>query len=356
MYFEKIFAEKFLAKKISFQLEISVKNFCKILIKDMDGESRCGSMFLNISGRTDIAAYYADWLMQRIREGYVLSRNPLFPDKVYRYRLTPDVVDCLIFCTKNPAPMLPYLSELKARGFGVFFYVTITSYGADLEPRVPEYHQMMKAFQQLSRLLGKKCVCWRYDPVLLTERYTVAHHLRAFAEMTAELAPYTDRCIFSFVQLYQKLAVTFPTLRAVSAADKKVLLTGMSRIASQSGLCLQTCGDGNDYTAYGIQRSGCITAPILEKALGKKLKALRLKPTRPGCGCLPSNDIGAYDTCPHGCRYCYATKDPALALRNYQQRDVQSPLLLGRLQRGDTVIDARQESFVQSVQQMTLEW
>lgn len=313
-------------------------------------------MFLNVSGRTDIAAYYSDWLMHRIWEGYVLSRNPLFPNKVYRYRLTPDVVDCIIFCTKNPAPMLPHLQELKARGFAVFFYVTITSYGQDIEPRVPEYHQVMETFQQLSRLVGKDNLCWRYDPILVTETYSVEHHLRCFAEMTAALAPYTNFCIFSFVQLYQKLAVTFPRLRAVSAADKKLLLTGMGQIARQHGISLQICGDGNDYTAYGVRQSGCITVPIMEKALGRELKPLRPKPSRNGCGCLPNHDIGAYDTCPNGCRYCYATKDHALALRNYQRHNPQSPMLLGQLQPEDEIVDARQERFVKPVQQLTLEW
>lgn len=309
-----------------------------------------------MSGRTDIAAYYAEWLMHRIREGYVLSRNPRFPNKVYRYQLMPEVVDCLIFCTKNPAPMLPYLQELKARGFAVFFYVTITSYGQDIEPRVPEYHQVMDTFQQLSCLVGKDNLCWRYDPILVTEVYSVEHHLRCFAEMAAALAPYTNFCIFSFVQLYQKLMLNFPELRAVSAADKKRLLTGMGQIARQHGMGLQTCGDGNDYTVYGIRQSGCITAPIMEKAIGRELKPLRPKPTRQGCGCLPSNDIGAYDTCPNGCRYCYATKNHTLALRNYQQHNPQAPLLLGRPQPGDEVIHANQESFVKPVQQLTLEW
>lgn len=313
-------------------------------------------MLINASGRTDIAAYYSEWLMERITEGFVLSRNPLFPDQVYRYRFTPDVVDCLIFCTKNPAPMVPYLQELKERGFAVFFYVTITGYGQDVEPRVPEYRQVMEVFRQLSCMLGRERVCWRYDPILIHGSYTVAHHLHCFQEMAAALSPYTERCIFSFVQLYQKLAVTFPELRAVSAADKKILLTELGRIARQSGLLLQTCGDGNDYTAYGIGRSGCLSAPVLQKALGRELKPLRPRPTREGCGCLPSSDIGAYDSCPNGCRYCYATRDHAQALRNYQQHDPHSPLLLGQLRPGDQVIDAKQERFVKPTKQLTLGW
>ncbi len=130
----------------------------------------------------------------------------------------------------------------------------------------------------------------------------------------------------------------------------------MGQIARQHGISLQTCGDGNDYTAYGVRQSGCITVPIMEKALGRELKPLRPKPSRNGCGCLPNHDIGAYDTCPNGCRYCYATKDHTLALRNYRQHNPQSPLLLGQLQPEDEIVDARQERFVKPVQQLTLEW
>lgn len=302
-------------------------------------------MLINVGARTDIAAHYSEWLMNRLREGYVLVRNPRFADKVTRYSLSPDVVDCLIFCTKDPAPMLPHLAELRAMGHAVYFFVTITSYGRDIEPRVPGYHAVMESFHELSARLGRDCVCWRYDPVLVTPRYTVEHHLRCFEEMAAALAGDTERCIFSFVELYQKLAVTFPELRAVTGAERAALAQGMGQIAARYGLRLQTCGDGRDYTAYGIERSGCITVPVLEKATGRELKALKLQPARPGCGCVHSSDIGAYDTCPNGCRYCYATRDHAQAWQNYRRHDPASPLLGGPLLPSDTVTDAKQKSF-----------
>ena len=177
-------------------------------------------MFINASGRTDIAACYSQWFMNRIREGSVYSRNPLFPDKVSKYRLTPDVVDCILFCTKNPEPMLKYVPELRERGFSLFFYVTITSYGKDMEPRVPEYHKVMESFKTLSEKIGQSSVCWRYDPILITSKYTVEHHLKCFEEMTRELAPWSEFCVFSFVERYKKLTSTFPELQSVTFQEK----------------------------------------------------------------------------------------------------------------------------------------
>lgn len=312
-------------------------------------------MLINASERTDIAQYYSEWLMNRVREGWALSRNPVVPNRVIRYRLSPDVVDCIVFCTKNPEPMLRHLPELRERGFSLFFYVTITSYGREIEPRVPAYHRVIESFQRLSETLGRDCVGWRYDPVMVFEGYTAEHHLRAFDEMAAALAPYTNFCIFSFVQLYQKLARTFPTLRPVSDADKAILLAGMGETARRYGLRLQTCGDAHDYTAYGIERSACISQPVIERAIGRELAAPRPRPSRPGCGCLPSGDVGAYDTCPNGCRYCYATRDRETALEHYRRHDPRSPLLFGGLTALDEVVDARQESWRRPFEQLRFE-
>lgn len=312
-------------------------------------------MLINVGGRTDITNYYSEWLMNRIREGYVLSRNPLFPNKVYKYRLSPDVVDCIIFCTKNPAPMLDKIDEVRLKGFHVFFYVTITSYGKDIEPGVPDYHDVMETFKKLSCIVGKNNIGWRYDPVFISEKYTVEHHLKCFEEMAETLAPYTNLCIFSFVELYKKLSFTFPELRAVSEEEKNILLSGMGKIAGSHHIKLQTCGDGNDYSTYGIARSGCITAPIMEQAIGQEFKSIKLQPSRKGCGCLPNHDIGAYDTCPSGCRYCYATKDPALAIKNYRRHNPHSPLLIGELTEADEVTEAKQVSFLEPFYQLRLD-
>lgn len=303
-------------------------------------------MFINASFRTDIAAYYSEWFMNRIREGYVLVRNPYYQEKVSKYQLMPDVVDCLIFCTKNPKPMLPHLEELKERGFSLYFFVTITGYGTDIEPRVPEYHRVMESFAELSEAVGTDNVGWRYDPILITPKYTIDFHLKCFEEIAGTLTSYTKHCIFSFVQKYKKLEYTFPEMRTVTTEEKEVLLKGMSEIAEKYRLQLQTCGDGNDYGQYGIQQSGCITTQLMEQAIGKRLKALKPKPNREGCGCLHSNDIGLYDTCPSGCRYCYANKNQATAMGNYKSHDTSSPLLIGSVLPSDIISESKQVSFL----------
>ncbi len=161
-------------------------------------------MIINTGGRTDTVQYYTEWLLNRFAEGYVLSRNPLFPNKVARYELIPDKVDCVVFCSKNYAPILPRLHEITDR-FHTYFHYTITAYGKDIEPGVPDIDKSIDTLIKLSALVGKQRVSWRYDPVLLTKDYTVKRHLETFERMASALAPYIDRCIFSFVEMYKKL-------------------------------------------------------------------------------------------------------------------------------------------------------
>ena len=187
-------------------------------------------MILNTGGRTDTVQYYTDWLLQRFSEGYVLTRNPMFPSKVIRYELTPDKVDCVVFCSKNYKPILPRLHEITDR-FHTYFHYTITAYGRDIEPGVPSIEESMETLKALSRLVGKQRIAWRYDPVLLTKEYTIGRHLETFERMAGELAPYIDRCIFSFVEMYKKLEVNMPELIPLSCQDMEALAQGLGSIA-----------------------------------------------------------------------------------------------------------------------------
>ena len=302
-------------------------------------------MILNTGGRTDTVQYYTDWLLRRFREGYVLSRNPLFPNKVTRYELTPEQVDCVVFCSKNYAPILPRLHEITDR-FPTYFYYTITAYGRDIEPGVPSLETSMETLLQLSRQVERQRLAWRYDPVLLTETYTVQRHLDPFAHMAETLTPYVDRCIFSFVELYKKLETNMPELLPLTPEDRESLAQGLGAIAREKGLLLQTCGTNGDYTRYGIHPSGCMTLDILGRANGLTFKPLKHKGMRQGCHCMESRDLGAYDTCLNGCKYCYANKTPQKARENYRYHDPASPLLLGHLRPGDSVTQGAQKSFL----------
>ena len=151
--------------------------------------------------RTDIPAFYSEWLVNRIKEKYVLVRNPYNPSQVTKYSLSPDVVDLIAFCTKNPAPMLPYMDVLKP--YGQYWFVTITHYGRDIESNVPDKEKVMESFRTLSDLVGVDSMGWRYDPILIDKEHSVAWHIREFEKMAAMLAGYTKSCIISFIDIYQ---------------------------------------------------------------------------------------------------------------------------------------------------------
>ncbi len=302
-------------------------------------------MILNTGARTDTVQYFSKWLLKRFEEGFVYTRNPLFPNNVTRYELSPDKIDAVLFCSKNYAPILPRLSEITDR-YRTYFYYTITAYGKDIEPRVPSIDESIETLITLSKTVGKERVAWRYDPILLTEGYTVETHLATFAYMAKKLAPYIDRCIFSFVELYQKLKSNMPELILLTEEDKEKLAEGLGRIAKEEGIPLQTCGTNGDYSRYGIHSSGCATLEILGRANHCRFKERRHKGLREGCHCIESRDIGAYDTCPNGCKYCYANKSPEKALENYRRHDPDSPLLLGHLTESDRILQGDQKSFL----------
>ena len=242
-------------------------------------------MIINTGARTDTVQFYTKWLLKRFEDGYVLSRNPLFPNKVTRYEMTPDKVDCVVFCSKNYEPILADISKITGR-FHTYFHYTITAYGKDIEPGVPTIKKSMDVLKRLSAIVGKQRLAWRYDPVLLTEKYSIQTHLKTFEYMAKELAPYVDRCIFSFVEMYKKLESNMPELIPMTDTDKDNLVIGLGKIAGKYGLYIQTCGTNGDYSQYAVHSSGCMTLDILGGANGILFKELKHKGTRQGCHCI----------------------------------------------------------------------
>ena len=313
-------------------------------------------MIINTGARTDTVQYYTPWLLKRFEEGYVLSRNPLFPNKVTRYRLDPSVVDVVEFCSKNYQPILPYLHQITER-FNTHFQYTITAYGRDLEPGVPSIDESIETLLELEKQVGAKRICWRYDPVLLTDKYTIDYHREMFAYMAEKLNGHVDRCIFSFVEMYKKLDRNMPELIPLTEQDKENLAKMLGRTAEKHHLYIQTCGTLQDYARYNIHVSGCMTLPMMGEANGITFRNRVHKGTRKGCRCIESRDIGAYDTCLNGCKYCYANKDPRKAFENYKYHDPDSPLLLGHLKETDILLEGNQKSFLEKKQpeQITLD-
>ena len=310
-------------------------------------------MIINTGGRTDTVQYFTPWLLRRFAEGYVYSRNPLFPNKVTRHELTPDKVDCVQFCSKNYEPILEHLQPIITR-FPTYFHYTITAYGKDVEPGVPTIEKSMDTLKELSAIVGRQRLAWRYDPVLLTSKYTIGRHLETFERMAKELTPYVDRCIFSFVEMYKKVEVNMPELIPLSVEDMDTLARGLGGIAAKYGLHMQTCGNNGDFSRFGIHSSGCMTLDMIGQANDIEFRKLKHKGMRQGCGCIESRDIGAYDTCLNGCKYCYANKRPQKAVENYKEHDPDSPLLLGHLKDTDVIQQGAQKSFRKKAVEVSL--
>lgn len=195
-------------------------------------------------------------------------------------------------------------------------------------------------------MVGKQRITWRYDPVLLTKKYTIDYHRETFEYMASELAPYVDRCVFSFMEMYKKVELNMAEIIPLTREDIEQLAQLLGSIAQKHQITLQICGTDEDFTRYGIQKAGCMTLEVLGHANGVTFKNLKHKGMRHGCHCIESRDIGAYETCPNGCKYCYANKDPRKAAENYKLHDPHSPLLLGWVNEDDEIKQSVQKSFL----------
>ena len=261
-------------------------------------------MILNTGNRTDIPAFFSDWFYSRIQEGYVCVRNPYFPNQVTKYCLDPQVIDIICFCTKNPKPMLSRLDLIK--GYKQFWFVTITPYNQSIEPHVPNKNEIIRSFIELSKKIGSHCIGWRYDPIFLNDYYTIDYHLHIFEKMCQKLSGYTHQCVISFIDLYQKTKNNFKDVQEVNENDQIYLCQKFVEIGKRYHIEIYTCHENETLKTTGVHTSGCMNQQIIEKALDCSLKLPKISEARQGCRCLLNNDIGVYNTCLHGCLYCYA--------------------------------------------------
>ena len=301
-------------------------------------------MILQTGMRTDIPAFYTRWFLNRIKEGYVLVRNPYNPSAVTKYRIDPAVVDLIAFCTKNPAPMLEHMDVLKP--YGQYWFVTITPYGKEIEPNVPDKAKVIEDFKTLSKAVGVNSVGWRYDPIFITEKYSLDFHLQTFEKMAKELAGYTHTCVISFIDLYKKVSRNFPQAREVTKAERIEIGKTFAKIGKDYRMTIKACAEGDELKPYGVNCDGCLTQHTYEAALHTRLNMPKRKGQRGACACFLGNDIGAYDTCKHLCKYCYANMDPKAVLNNSKLHDPNSPFLVGFHRPGDQIHEARQESWI----------
>ena len=306
-------------------------------------------MIINVGGRTDIVNYYTPWLLNRLEEGYAYSRNPFARENVYKLSLKPEDVDCLLFCSKNYKPILKHIGDIDEK-YNILCNYTITAYGKDIEPKVPSINQSIKTLKRLSDIVGVNKILWRYDPILLTEKYTVEKHLETFEYMAEKISPLVYRCIFSFVDMYKKVEENMPEIIPFTDEDKVKLLKGIGEISKKYNLYTQTCATNESYERYGIHAAGCTTREILEQAHNVVYKNVKGTGIRENCQCIPSRDIGAYNSCLSECKYCYANRKPDIPKKVIKMHNEKSPLLLGQLKENDRLIGTKIISYIEPKQ------
>lgn len=301
-------------------------------------------MIISASRRTDIPSFYTDWFMKRIQEKQVWVRNPMNAHQISRIDLSPEVVDGIVFWTKNPRPILERLKELK--DYAYYFQYTINPYGREIEEHLPPLKERMELFKTLSEMIGKERVIWRYDPIILNNTYNPQYHLEQFAYMADELAPYTKKCVFSYLDFYTKMKNRMKQMgiRPADREEKEYLAEAFSKTASRCGIVLETCAEDIDLEKYGILHGRCIDDKLLSQIIECPLKVEKDKNQRLECGCAASIDIGLYNTCKNGCVYCYANLNQELTIENNVKYDRNSPLLCSALGDKDIVKDRNVKS------------
>ncbi len=296
-------------------------------------------MIISASRRTDIPAFFSDWFFHRIQEGYCLVRQPMNPRRVTRVKLTPDVVDAFVFWSKNPTPLLARLDELRDWPF--YFQFTLNPYDEELEPSVPSRQKVViPTFKRLADQIGPQRIVWRYDPIILSARYTLEWHKEQFELLAKSLAGYAHRCTISFLIPYRKIMSAARQFNIDSPDEEtsRQLVCSLVQISRVYGFDLYGCALAEDFSATGLRRAHCVDHELLETLCRCPLRLAKDSGQRKECGCVASIDIGAYGTCAHGCRYCYAShgrSEPGIALF-----DPLSPLL-GSLPRDEDQITDR---------------
>ena len=311
-------------------------------------------MILSVSRRTDIPAFYGKWFMQRLKEQYVLVRNPFNANLVSRIPLSPSHIDVIVFWTKNSKPMHKYLKDIDNMGYKYYFQYTITPYKKDMEENLLDKKIIINSFQELSTLIGKEKVILRYDPIVLTSSYTIDYHIKAFEKLCNHLKDYTNKIIFSFLDDYKKISKNMKNhnVHNITTDDMHKLAENFSSIAKSHNIILESCAEKIDLEKYNINHGKCIDDELIEKITGAKLKAPKDN-QREACGCIKCIDIGEYNSCIHNCLYCYANVNKDSAYKNYKLHNPLSPLLIGNIDyEKDKIID-RNKNDIKSYKQQT---
>ena len=287
-------------------------------------------MILMVSGRCDIVAFYTPWFISRYKEGYVDVRNPFYPKLVSRINFKD--VDLIMFCTKNPLPIIPYLKEIDKP---ILFHVTLTPYMSDIEPNVIDKKKIIEGIKKISEIVGIDNLYVRYDPILLNDKYTVEYHIKMFDRLCKKLNGYVKHIIISFVDDYKNVRKNMNSLKLKEFTQIDYELIGKSfyKSAKENNMEVQTCFEENNLVEYGFKNSCCLGSDLAFKLTGKIYKKWQARK----CNCVTITDIGVYNSCKHFCKYCYANFDEKKVLSNMKMHDPNSSLLIGKLEKDDVI-------------------
>lgn len=290
-------------------------------------------MVLNVSGRTDIVAFYSDWFIERYKEGYVDVRNPFYPKLISRIYFKN--VDLILFCTKNP---IPILDKLKYIDKPILFYVTLTPYKKDIEPNVLPKGIIIEAIKKLSKVIGIDNLTIRYDPIFISEKYNLDYHIKAFDKLCSLLNGYVNKIIVSFIDDYKNVRKNGKILnfREFTEKDYEIIGKNFSEIAKENGMTVQTCFENRNLVEYGFIKGECLSHELAYKLTGKKYKTWKARKGA-NCNCVEMVDIGVYNSCKHFCKYCYANYDEKQVNNNFNNHFKDSSLLVGRIEKDDLI-------------------
>ena len=300
-----------------------------------DGVNR--KKIISASRRTDIPAFYSEWFMNRIRAGYCVVPNPFNAKQVSYVNLRPQDVQAIVFWTRDPKPLIKHLPELDRKGYKYYFQYTIIGYPRSIDPGSPPIGVAVKTFQELSGLIGKERVIWRYDPILYSNETPLEWHIKQISSLIEKLKSYTKRLVISFIDPYRKTKIRMeketgsnfhlaPDAFEVSAYDQ--LIGWIGKEAKSAGLEAQTCAENADLERSGIRHGKCVDDDLIRKIWGIAVSKRKDPSQRRQCGCVVSKDIGVNNTCLFGCKYCYATSGMKSAENNFKEHDTNSPSLI----------------------------
>ena len=293
-------------------------------------------MIISASRRTDIPAFYGKWFINRIRAGFCTVPNPFNPTQVSHVWMKPQDVDVIVFWTRNPRPLFPFLTELNEDGYRYYFQYTLMDNPRLLDSRRPSLESSLKTFCELSDRIGPEKVIWRYDPLVLSTATPADFHKQTYRRIARALQGATRRCVISLLDVYRKAWRRFRRLRKhglelIACEDEEFgdLMQTLARAANENNMELLSCAEEIDLQRFGIQPGKCVDDKHISNVFGINVNDKKDPSQRKACGCVISKDIGMYDTCLFGCQYCYATTSFERAKNNYKKHDCASPSLVG---------------------------